>query len=266
MSFKYIKIEFETDHIAWLKLNRPESKNAFNELMINELCQALWQLETNKDLRVILLTGEGSAFCAGGDIKSMQNKSGMFEGNPAQLRMKYRYGIQTIPRVMQELSVPVIAVVNGPAVGAGCDLACMCDLRIGGKESYFSESFAGLNLVPGDGGSYFLQRVVGFSKAMQMSLTCEVKKAREAYDFGLLNYYTEDSLNDFVKEIASKIATQAPEAIRMIKRSLIHAYQNDLASSLELLASFQGIAQNMHDHDRGIQALMNQQKVNFERN
>jgi enoyl-CoA hydratase/carnithine racemase len=264
---KYV-IATYNQHVAHIKLNRPDNRNAFNDEMIQELCLTVKAWNANPEVRCIIVSGTGDSFCAGGDIKLMQEKKEMFRGEPHELSRNYNFGIQEIARTFESLSVPVIAMVNGAAIGAGCDLACMCDIRIGSNNSLFSESFAKLNLVPGDGGTFFLQRVVGFSKAMQMTLTAQSIKGKDAYHFGLLNCYIDNDqelLNKTV-ELAEGIASLAPTALRMAKRSLINAYRNDLASTLDLLNAYQGIAQNMQDHFRALESATKKSPTQFEGN
>jgi len=128
--------------------------NAITIPMIESLVSVLKFADFDRDIRVIVLTGSGKSFCAGGDIKAMEEKSGMFEGESNELRMRYMHGIQQIPKCIEEISTPIIAMVNGAAIGAGCDLSMMCDLRIGSSESKFGETFTKMGLVPGDGGTF----------------------------------------------------------------------------------------------------------------
>jgi enoyl-CoA hydratase/carnithine racemase len=243
--------------------------------MIDSLVKVLEYADFDKSIRVIVLTGAGKSFCAGGDLKAMEEKSGMFQGESNELRMRYIHGILKIPKCIEDLSTPLIGLINGPAVGAGCDLAMMCDLRIGSKRSLFLESFTRLGLVPGDGGTFFLQRVIGFSKAMQMFLTGERFEGQKAFDFGLLNYFVEsenegdnenenkDSLEIKGSEIAEKIAGNAPVAQMMTKKAMKVSYLNDLGTSLDLLSSFQGITQRTSDHFEALQAFKEKRNPNF---
>lgn len=241
-----LNIENQT---AWLSLNRPDYSNAFSVDLIKDLVRALYELDQNKDIHSIVLTGAGKHFCAGGDVKSMRNKDGMFAGESDELRELYKFGIQEIPRCFESLSTPVIAMINGAAIGAGLDLACMCDIRVASSKAKFGETFASLGLVPGDGGTYFLQRVVGFAKAMELTLTSEVIDANEALRINLINKIAEpEKLESVTRDLVTKINSLAPTAVRMSKRSLIHAYRNDLASSLDLLNAYQGITQRTSDH------------------
>ena len=186
MKFSKIILE-KNDHIAKITLNRPESSNALDEEMIEELTSALTDLDIDNNIRCILLTGAGKHFCAGGDVKKMLNKEGMFAGEPNELRERYKRGIQQIPLTFERLSTPVVAVVNGAAIGAGLDLACMCDIRVSSTRAKFGETFAKLGLIPGDGGMWFLQRVVGYSKAVEMTLTANIYDSEEALKMNLVS-------------------------------------------------------------------------------
>ena len=134
----------QEEQTLWITLNRPENSNAFTSLMIEELVSTLYQADEDNSVRSIVITGKGKHFCAGGDVKDMQNKKGMFAGESNELRERYKRGIQKIPLCMNSLSTPVIAMVNGAAIGAGLDLACMCDLRIAADKAIFGETFAKL--------------------------------------------------------------------------------------------------------------------------
>ena len=242
--------------LLWVTLNRPEHSNAFSDEMITELCHLLREADWDDDVRVIILTGAGKSFCAGGDVKAMEEKTGMFAGDPEELRRRYTRGIQQIPLAMEGLQTPVVAMVNGAAIGAGCDLACMCDIRVGCKHSRFGETFAKLALVPGDGGTFFLQRVVGYAKAMELSLTGRIVEAEEALALGLLNSLVEvDALRAETEKMARSIAANSPIAISMIKKALRQARTAEISGHLDLLAAFQGITQRTDDHFEGVRAM-----------
>jgi 2-(1,2-epoxy-1,2-dihydrophenyl)acetyl-CoA isomerase len=262
--FTHLLVEVKQTHQLWVTLNNPDQMNAITIPMIDSLVSVLTHADFDKNIRVILLTGAGKAFSAGGDIKAMLDKSGMFEGEPNELRSRYQHGIQKIPKCIEELSVPVVALVNGAAVGAGCDLTMMCDLRIGSSHSKFSETFTRMGLVPGDGGTFFLQRVLGYSKAMQMFLTAKMYSGKEAFDFGLLNFFVEDS--DIQKEtntILNNICSLSPVAQKLTKKAMKMSYLNDLNSSLDLLAGYQGIAQRTLDHFEAINSFNEKRTPSF---
>src|SRR5437868_4100553 len=187
----HLKLQ-KKNHQLWITLNNPEQSNAITTEMVESLCRVLKHADFDPSVRVIVITGEGKNFCSGGDVKAMSEKTGMFQGESNELRMRYMHGIQQIPKTIEDLSTPVIAMVNGAAIGAGCDLAMMCDLRVGTSTTKFGETFTKIGLIPGDGGTFFLQRIVGYSKAMEMTLTGDLYEGQKAKDFGLMNFLVED--------------------------------------------------------------------------
>ncbi len=262
--FAHLSLTVKNSHQLWVSLNNPDQMNAITTEMIESLVSVLKFADFDKNIRVIVITGLGKSFCAGGDIKAMEDKSGMFEGESNELRMRYMHGIQQIPRTIEDISTPILAMVNGAAIGAGCDLAMMCDLRVGSSESKFGETFTKMGLVPGDGGTFFLSRVIGYSKAMQMFLTADIFQGQSALDFGLLNFLFDQ--NDLVAEtekLADKIASLAPIAQAMTKKAMKISYLTDLHSSLDTLASFQGITQRSKDHFEALNAFKEKRKAHF---
>ena len=162
-----VLIDHPKQGIQLLTLNLPEKRNPLNDQTIVELVDALKIADRDPKVRVILLTGAGKGFSSGGDIKAMRDRIEMFAGESYELKERYQVGIQQIPLTIEAMATPIIALVNGAAIGAGCDLACMCDLRLGTKQAKFGETFAKLGLVPGDGGTYFLPRVVGYARSLR---------------------------------------------------------------------------------------------------
>ena len=238
------------DGIATVKINNLAKKNALDNDVISGLVSHLSALDKNPSVEVILLGGEGEVFCAGGDVKAMKTKTEMFSGDSIELQKNYEWGIQEIPRTIERINTPIIAVVNGGAVGAGVDLACMCDMRIGSEDSFFSESFAFLALVPGDGGTFFLPRVVGYSKAMEMFLTGDKYNATSALEMGLLNkVVSKETLWDEATVLAKKIKRNSYQALRLTKKSMKIAYAtSNLETVLDGLSAYQGITQDSKDH------------------
>ncbi|WP_419662448.1 EchA3: enoyl-CoA hydratase/isomerase [Desulfosarcina variabilis str. Montpellier] len=250
--------------LLWVTLNRPQYSNSFSDQMISDLCRLLREADWDDDVRVVILTGAGKNFCAGGDVKAMEEKTGMFAGDPEELRRRYTKGIQQIPITIESLQTPIIAMVNGAAIGAGCDLACMCDMRIGCRHSRFGETFAKLALVPGDGGAFFLQRVVGYAKAMELSLTGRIVTAEEALALGLLNTLVEEaSLKEETGKIARMISGNSPVAVSMIKKAIRQARTAEISGHLDLVAAFQGITQRTADHFEGVRALKEKREPHF---
>ncbi len=250
--------------LLWVTLNRPEASNAYSSELVESLTTVLAKADEDRNVRVIILTGAGKNFCAGGDIKAMKNKSGMFAGEPNELREAYQNGIQKIPRTINHLKTPVIAMVNGAAVGAGCDLSVMCDFRIASEEANFAETFAKVGLVPGDGGAYFLIRAIGYAKAMEMFLTAKTYSALEAKEMGLVNLVVPHSkLREETRNIAFKMSELPPIALQMTKKSLLNAYHSNLDSHLDLVSAMQGITQRTSDHFTALEGMMEKKKKSF---
>lgn len=254
----------QKQHAVWVTLNRPEASNAYSSGMVKALVEVLKHADADNNVRVIVITGAGKNFCAGGDIKAMKGKTGMFAGESNELREAYQAGIQQIPMTIAQLKTPIIAAVNGAAVGAGCDLAAMCDLRIASEEGTFAETFARVGLVPGDGGAFFLTRLVGFGKAMEMFITCRTYSAQEALKMGLVNQVVLPSeLVARTEELSEQLSSLPPIALQMTKKALIHAYQSDLLSHLELMAAYQGITQRSSDHFKALDGMLEKKKPSF---
>ncbi len=257
MSWNEILLEKEGP-VTVLTLNRPDIRNALTgEGMIREIEEACRRVGEDGEACVLIVTGAGTAFSAGGNVKDMQDRKGMFAGGPDRVRENYRNGIQRIPLALARLNVPTLAAVNGPAIGAGCDLACMCDLRIAGERARFGETFAAVGLIPGDGGAFFLPRVVGFPRALEMALTCRILDAAEALRIGLVSEVVpHEALVARCLERAAEIARQPPRTLRMTKR-LFHAAQGkSLEDTLEMSASMQALCHHMPEHSRALEALL----------
>lgn len=251
--------------VTWITLNRPEASNAYSMEMVESLVKALREADEDSRVRAIVITGAGKNFCAGGDIKAMKDKTGMFAGESNELRERYQAGIQKIPLTIHQMKTPLIAMVQGAAVGAGCDLAAMCDLRIASTQASFAETFAKVGLVPGDGGAFFLTRLVGFAKAMEMFLTCKTFSALEAKEMGLVNQVVlPEELKKKTQELVEQLCALPPIALQMTKRAVTHAHQSDLASHLELMSAYQGITQRSSDHFRALDGMIKKQKPTFQ--
>ena len=255
----YKEIHFETKGtIAYLTLNRPDIRNAItDETIINEIVDACQFVQSQKDVCALIVTGAGSAFSAGGNVKDMHAKQGMFSGNPEQLRENYRQGIQRIPLALYHLDVPTIAAVNGPAIGAGCDLACMCDIRIASEKARFGETFVSVGLIPGDGGAFFLPRIIGFSKACELAFTCRIIDADEALRIGLVSdVVSPDNLIERCTDIARDIAKHPANILRLAKRLFCLSQGKSLEEVLELSAAFQALCHHTPEHDKALEELL----------
>ena len=251
--------------IAIVTLNNPNERNAISTSeQVQEIADFCFQATRDLSLRAVILTGAGKSFCAGGNIKNMQEKSGMFAGSPFGLRNYYRTGIQMIPQSLYELEIPVIAAINGAAIGAGLDLACMCDVRIASDKALFGETFVNLGIVPGDGGAWFLPRIVGMSRASLMTLTGEVIDAAKALEYGLVSdIVAPDALLDRAMEIARTLAGKPGHATRMAKRLLREGQDMKLGPLLELSAAYQALAHHTEDHTEAVNAFMEKREPNL---
>lgn len=206
-------------------------------------------------VRAVIVTGAGPTFSAGGNIKEMAEQKGIFGGKPHQQRIGYKSGIQRIPRAIYDCDVPLIAAVNGPAIGAGCDLALMCDVRIASDSAFFAESFVKLGIIPGDGGAWLLPRAIGASRAAEMILTGDRIDAATALHWGLVSRVVPaETLLDAAHNLAERIATNPPHAVRMAKRLIREGQRQDLDALLELSAAFQAVVQHTRDHREAVEA------------
>ncbi|MEM9473696.1 MAG: crotonase/enoyl-CoA hydratase family protein [Pseudomonadota bacterium] len=255
----------QDDHVVTLTMNRPDERNALSTPDIFDAFEgACRRIERDLDIRAVILTGAGPAFCAGGNVKQMRDKTGIAAGTPADIRATYRHGIQRLPLTLRNLEVPVIAAVNGPAIGAGCDLACMCDIRIASETARFAASFVKLGIIPADGGTWLLPRVVGQSKAAEMILTGDPIAADEALRLGMVSAVTApDALLSEAHRLARRIAANPPQALRMAKRLLREAENSSLTTTLELSAAMQAIAHHAEDHDEAVTAFLDKRPPSF---
>ncbi|WP_070154487.1 enoyl-CoA hydratase-related protein [Sphingobium phenoxybenzoativorans] len=242
--------------VAIITLNRPEQRNILSsDEMQAALLGAIERLANDHVVKVAILTGAGAAFSAGGDIKKIAETAG--KTSPPVSRTHYINGIQRIPLAMSRLELPVIAAVNGPAVGVGLDLACMCDIRIAAQSAKFAESFVKIGYVPGDGGAWLLPRVVGLPKALEMSLTGDMIDADEALTWGLVTKVVPDEqLMDVAMAMASRIASNPGFAVRMTKQLLHKSGAMSLEDLLNFTATAQAIAASSDEHKQAVEAAL----------
>lgn len=259
------------NHIATITLNRPNSLNAFSEEMILNWIQALEEVRDNDDIRVLIVKGNGKAFCAGGDIKAMTKGEGFFESEEdlsstglARKNSLWKK-VQRVPLLLEEIDKPVIAQVHGFAMGAGLDMALMCDIRIAAESAKFSESYINVGIVPGDGGAYFLPRIVGIDQALDMLWTARVLTAAEAKDKRLVTFVVADEeLEQFTQSYAEKLAAGPTEAIKIIKRAVYQGQTMSLRASLDYISSKMGLVTELADYKEGVQAVLEKRKPNFQ--
>lgn len=251
--------------VALVTLNDPGARNPLTPGMVGQICDFIGSANKDASLSCIVLTGAGSSFCSGGNVKDMRDGTDpMFAGSPNDMQEGYRNGVQMIPKLFHQLDVPVIAAVNGHAVGAGCDLACMCDIRIGTPTTKFAESFMRVGIVSGDGGAWLLPRVVGLPRALEMALTCRIVEADEALSWGLVTHIVSaDELIGRAMEMAQSVAAFPARSIRLNKRLIIKSQDMTLEGSLELSAAFQAIVQNTRDQKEAVHALLEKRPASF---
>jgi len=255
----------KSEHVVTLTLDNPEERNALStQAQWDELTAAAQRIDAEDDVRCVILTGADPAFCAGGNVKQMRAKTGIAGGSPAVIRRGYKRGIQKIPLAFWNLEVPTIAAVNGPAIGAGCDLACMCDIRVASDKAKFAESFVKLGIIPGDGGAWLLPRAVGLSKACELAFTGDVIDAAEAARIGLVSRVVpHGELMKEARALAARIAVNPPLALRMAKRLIREGMHTRLDSLLELSAALQAIAHHTKDHDEAMAAFLEKRVGKF---
>lgn len=247
-----------SERVATLTFCRNDVRNALTGTgLIDDILATLDWVNTTPEVSVLIMTGDGAAFSSGGNVKEMLEKQGLFEGSSLSIEAKYRRGIQRIPVAMDRAEIPIIAAVNGAAIGAGFDLACMCDLRIGSTNAIICETFINLGIIPGDGGAWFLQRLIGYQQAAELTFTGRLVKAEEAHKLGIFLELTElEQLLPRAREIASQIAAKPPQALRMSKRLMKRAQRGNLSDFLELCACYQGMVHHTADHTEAINAFL----------
>jgi len=252
-------------HVLLLTMSSPETRNALtNDEQFADFEETCAAINNDMSIRAVILTGEGSAFCAGGNVKDMRDRTGLFSGDPFDQADAYRRGIQRIPRAMYSLNVPTIAAVNGAAVGAGCDLATMCDIRIGSERAMFAESFVKLGIIPGDGGAWFLPRAVGYSNACKMAFSGEPVRAEEALQMGLMSELVEgDALVPRALELAASIASNPPHAVRLTKQLMRASEKSSLDELLDKSAAFQAVCHAEPDHAEAVAAFFEKRNGHY---
>ena len=248
--------------IAVLTFKRDDVRNALTSTdLVNDIPNTLAWANANPEISVLIMTGEGSAFSAGGNIKTMGERA---KAPPFVLQQNYKRGIQRIPIALEEAEIPVIAAVNGPAIGAGFDMANMCDIRIGSTNAQFGETFINLGIVPGDGGAWFLQRLLGYQRAADLVFSGRVVKAEEAKEIGILLEVTRpEQLVPRAMEIAGKIAAKPPLAVRYNKRLMKLAQRQNLEEHLEVCSAFQAICHKTEDHAEALAAFFEKRSGRF---
>ena len=243
--------------VVTLTMNQPEQRNPLTgNTAVPEFLAAIDRIDGDRSVRCVILTANGPSFSAGGDIREMKRQSAP-EVTEMEIRQDYRRGIQRLPLALFNLEVPVIAAVNGHAIGAGLDLACMCDIRIASDKAKFAESFVKLGIIPGDGGAWLLPRIVGLSRASELAFTGDMIDAQQALDWNLVSRVVpHDQLMEAARAMAARITTHASHGLRLTKRLMREAMHSRLDTVLEMAAVFQAVAHKTDDHREAVDAFL----------
>jgi 2-(1,2-epoxy-1,2-dihydrophenyl)acetyl-CoA isomerase len=253
----YETIKYDVKNgVAWLTLHRPDKLNAFTEQMNKEVIKALKDASKNKEVRCVVITGEGRAFCSGEDLGSVGE-----ETNHAEILRK-RYNPMVL--ALANFEKPVVASINGVAAGAGLSFALACDFRIASEKASFIEAFIHVGLVPDSGNLFYLPRIVGQAKALELAILGEKISAEEAKEVGLVTkVVTHEALQEKTAEFAERLAKMPTKAIGLIKRYVKESYESSLEQMLEKEAYAQRTAGLTEDHQEGVQAFLDKRRPSF---
>ncbi|MCB8817146.1 enoyl-CoA hydratase/isomerase family protein [Desulfosporosinus shakirovi] len=260
--------------LARIILNRPEKYNAFSLPMIRKWAEALQDAQEDPNIRVIVVTAKGKAFSTGGDVEAMLKGKGFVGcddqseawGDKAIDRKRALTNhIHKIALTLEMMDKPVICGINGIAIGAGLDMALMCDIRVAAEDVQLSAGYVKAGIVPGDGGAFYLPRLVGIAKALEILWTGDYISAHEAKEIGMINKVVPAlELEQATLELARKIADSPPVCVQMIKRAVYSAQRtNDLRTALDLISSQMAIVSEMSDHKEGLNAIIEKRKPIF---
>ncbi len=248
--------------IGWIRLNRPQVTNAFTLEMIDAWARHLREAASDPATRAIVVTGNGGNFCSGVDLAVIEDLNRRRSALAWKQLLWDR--IHHIAFALERLDKPVIAAVQGAAVGAGMDMALMCDMRFAGRSARFCEGYIRIGAVPGDGGCYFLPRIVGTAKALELFLSGEFVDADEALRIGLVNrVYDDAELEAQVQRFAEKLAAQSPIALATIKRAVYQSRELDLRTSLDMISSHMGVVETTDDAAEAFDAFRERRAPRF---
>src|SRR5881409_816418 len=248
------------DKIATITLNRPDKLNAFTAGMIDAWAKSLGEAQADDSVNVVVVTGAGRAFCTGGDVGRMR------QGEPSALEGKNSLweGVHRVPKTLETMDKPVIAMVNGVAVGAGMGMCLMCDVRVAATDARFSTGYVKVGLVPGDGDTFFLPRLVGPAKALELLWTADFIEAPEALRLGIVNRVVPAvELKEATYAFAHQIADGPQVPVRMVKRLVYQSMKLDLRTHLDLVSSHMSIVRQTADHAEGVAAFKEKRPAKF---
>ncbi len=256
------------DHIAVITLNRPEKLNAFSNDMLHAWQESITQASVDQNVRVIVITGAGRGFCSGADVGRERAGADVLGGDPnapAANRNSLRHSVQRVPRALFNCEKPYIAAVNGVAAGAGMDMASMADLRIASERARFGMRYVNMALIPGDGGCYYLPRIVGMSQALELMWTGRLFNAEEALGMGYVSRVVpHDELMDHTLEFAGQITKMPAVSVQLIKRLAYRSAETGLHESLEMADHAMVIARSTEDAKEGPRAFAEKREPNFQ--
>lgn len=250
--------------IVTLTMNQPEQRNPLTgNSAIADFLSAIDRIHDDRQVRCVILTGNGASFSAGGDVRLMKRQAGP-DVSELDIRQEYRRGIQRLTLGLFNLEVPVVAAINGHAVGAGLDLACLCDIRIASEKAKFAESFVKLGIVPGDGGAWLLPHVIGMSRAAELAFTGDLIDAHQALAWNLVSRVVPPTeLMAAARELAGRIAANPWHGVRLTKRLMREALRSPLETVLELSAVFQSVSHKTADHAEAVAAFLEKRPPRF---
>lgn len=242
----------KSNKIATLTLNRPDKLNTFHNGMLADWAAALRECQADDDVNVVILTGAGRVFCAGGDISTM----GQAQKNPALEMSEYlRQHVHPVARAVDALQKPYLGALNGTATGAGLDMALMTDVRYAARSARFAETYVKIGLIPGDGGAFLLPRLVGLTKALEMLWTGDFVSAEEAERIGLVSkVFDDDQLMAETLALAERLANGPSVALRLMKQAVYQFLHADFVPSLEAVTGPMGVAASTADHQEAAAA------------
>lgn len=264
MTYEQIMYE-KSDGIATITLNRPDRMNAFTPQMLDEWYAALLDAHTDAEVSVVILTGAGRGFCAGADLRGGEGVS-LLHRSASQVdnRNFLRDSVQRIPRLVAIMEKPYIVAVNGAAVGAGMDMTSMCDMRFASDAARFGMTYVRVGLIPGDGGCYFLPRIVGMAKALDLIWSGRIFDAKEALELGYVSAIVPaDELMTYTREYASRLVKGPAVAIQQAKRLAYRSQELSLDAALDLAQQAMYIAQSTEDSREGPRAFAEKREPEF---
>jgi enoyl-CoA hydratase/carnithine racemase len=251
--------------VVTLTMNQPQRRNPLSgNSAIPEFLAAMDRINDDRRVRCVILTGNGPSFSSGGDLAVMQRQASD-DMTEMEVRQDYRRGVQRMARRLWDLEVPVIAAINGHAIGAGLDLTCMCDIRIASEQAKFAVSFIKVGIVPGDGGAWLLPKVVGLSRAMELALTGDMFDARQALEWNLVSQVVpHEQLMGTARDMAGRITRHAPHGVRLTKRLFREAVRSSFETVLELSAVYQAVSHKTADHRESVNAFLEKRAPRFD--